>query len=86
MLKWESKSLGEKVILELIALILISQISRFDIMIYVGVIFGVPVLGATLNFIVAIMSMVLFITFVTHLVQWLKSKGKNDDSKEKELR
>lgn len=87
MLNWKSRSLGEKVILELAAILLISQINRFDVMLYIGTMFGVPAIGAVLALLVALTGLVLFIAFVTHLIQWLKSMGKNNNtSKEAEIK
>lgn len=71
---WKSRSLGEKVLVELVLLIVISQLNRFDVMLQIGTMFGVPAFGVVLAILVAIAGIVLFVAFITHLIQLIKSK------------
>lgn len=80
MQSWKSRSPGEKALLELVIVIAISQINRFDVMLKVGTAFGSLELGAVLAVIVAIAGIVLFIAFITHLVQWIRSRGKGKNT------
>lgn len=70
---WKSRSLGEKVLLELVMLVVISQVNRFDVMLYIGAAFGLPELGVALAIITAILGLYIFILFITDFVRWLKS-------------
>lgn len=83
MLNWKSKSLGEKVIIELAAIIVISQINRFAVMVYSGTMPGIPVMGAVLATLFALAGLVLVIVFIMHLVEWLKSMGKSQNISKK---
>lgn len=74
MLNWKSRSPGEKVIIELVLIIVISQINRFDVMLQIGTMLGLPAFGAVLAVLVAISGIVIFVAFITHLIQWIKSR------------
>lgn len=81
MFEFKSKSLGEKVLIELVAIIAISQINRFNVIAHITAALGLPsIVYAVCLLIVWVLSMALLIAFITHLIRWVKTKGRKENT------